>query len=563
MPIAKQLAAATVVVLLIAAGVVAVSGRRGDGDRADTAAAAAPLAPLPASAPLDRRIARLQTIVRAQPRSADRLTDLGVAYLQKVRETYDPAFYTRAEGVLKRAVGLAPRDTTALTGLAQLALGRHDFRLGLSRALVARRAAPASPVPYGALVDAQVELGRYDDAARARWQAMVNLRPDLASYARVSYFRELHGDLTGAVSAMRLAVSAGAGAAENIAYVQSLLGNLELTRGHVAAAQEAFATARTGDARYAPAQAGLAQVAVARGRLAEAIGLLAPVVDRLPLPQYAIALGEDELAAGRHAAARRTFALVDVERRLLQANGVNVDVELALFEADHGSTARGVRYARRAWAAAPSVRSADALGWALTRDGHPADGVRWARRALRLGWRDPTVLFHAGMSAKGAGDRDAARRWLRAALARTPRFLGAACAPRATGAEGARVRRVRARRARAPRARHGERAGPPARQLHRQPPREGPREQRSRRRPLHPRRGGDPDLPGARPPRLGGARAQARRGPPAARRGGRRPAAHAALRGAGPAVAPPGPGRACARRASSSWARRRSARSGG
>ena len=429
MPIAKQLAAATVVVLLVAVGVVAVSDRRGDGDRADTAAAAAPPAPLPASAPLDRRIARLQAIVRAQPRSAARLTDLGVAYLQKVRETYDPAFYTRAEGVLKRAVGLAPRDTTALTGLAQLALGRHDFRLGLTRALVARRAAPASPVPYGALVDAQVELGRYDDAARSL-QAMVDLRPDLASYARVSYFRELHGDLTGAVSAMRLAVSAGAGAAENIAYVQSLLGNLELTRGHVGAAQEAFATARSGDARYAPAQAGLAQVAVARGRLDEAIDLLTPVVDRLPLPQYAIALGEDELAAGRRAAARRTFALVDVERRLLQANGVNVDVELALFEADHGSTARGVRYARRAWAAAPSVRSADALGWALTRDGHPADGVRWARRALRLGWRDPTVLFHAGMSAKGAGDRDAARRWLRAALARTPRF-SALHAPRA------------------------------------------------------------------------------------------------------------------------------------
>jgi hypothetical protein len=82
---------------------------------------------------------------------------------------------------------------------------------------------------------------------------------------------------------------------------------------------------------------------------------------------------------------------------------VNTDVELAIFEADHGSPARGVRLARAAWAAAPSVRSADALGWALTRSGHRAEGLRWAHRALALGTRDPAFLAHAAL----AGDRAA------------------------------------------------------------------------------------------------------------------------------------------------------------
>ena len=78
--------------------------------------------------------------------------------------------------------------------------------------------------------------------------------------------------------------------------------------------------------------------------------------------------------------------------------------------------------ARRAWAGAPSVRSADALGWAHTRAGDPVAGVRWAHRALRLGSRDPMFLYHAGMAARAAGERSLARRWLTSALAANPRF---------------------------------------------------------------------------------------------------------------------------------------------
>ena len=61
--------------------------------------------------------------------------------------------------------------------------------------------------------------------------------------------------------------------------------------------------------------------------------------------------------------------------------------------------------ARRAWAAAPSVRSADALGWALHARRAPARrrsagrGARWrSARATRL------FLHHAGLIARGAGE---------------------------------------------------------------------------------------------------------------------------------------------------------------
>jgi tetratricopeptide (TPR) repeat protein len=350
------------------------------------------------------------------PGAARGYAALAGAYLQKVRETGDPTYYPKAQGLLSRALRLDPRSPDALTAAGTLALARHDFRAGLRYGLRAHRAAPELVEPYPVIVDARVELGRYEGAGRAL-QRMVDIKPGLASYARVSYFRELHGDLPGALAAMRLAVSAGGQAGENVAYVQTLLGNLELQLGHVGSARRAYEQALARFGGYVPAQAGLARTDVARGHLAAAIRRYRRVVERLPLPEYVIGLGEAEQVSGRSAQAHRDFALVDAEQRLLAANGVNTDVELALFGADHGSATRAVGVARRAWAQAPSVRAADALGWALTRAGRPDEGLRWGRRALALGSRDPSFLYHAGMTARAAGRPAAGARLLRRALA--------------------------------------------------------------------------------------------------------------------------------------------------
>jgi tetratricopeptide (TPR) repeat protein len=369
----------------------------------------------------DELIASLQAIVRANPRSADEYVLLADAYIQKVRETGDAGFYRRSEGVLAIARRLAPRDSAVYTGLGTLALSRHDFRAGLAYGLRAHALAPDLVRPLGVIVDAQVELGRYGDAGRTL-QRMIDAKPSLASYARASYFRELHGDLAGGERAMQLAVDAGGEAPENVAYVQSLLGQLELTRGEIGAAQRAYRLALYRFPGYAPAEAGLARVELARGRLHLGIRRLRGVVNRLPLPEYVIALGEAEQAAGLQRRGRDDLGLVDAERRLLAANGVNTDTEIALFEADHGSPARAVTLGRRAWRNAPSVRSADALGWARTVSGHPAAGLSWAHRALRLGSRDPMFLYHAGMSARAAGSRAEARTYLMRALSLNPHF---------------------------------------------------------------------------------------------------------------------------------------------
>jgi tetratricopeptide (TPR) repeat protein len=369
----------------------------------------------------DRQIAALEQSLAGNPAAAELYAALGNAFLQKARETGDPGFYGRAESAFEQGLRRDPHDAGTLTGLSALALARHDFKGGLRYGLRAHAEAPEVVRPYGVIVDAQIELGRYDDAARTL-QEMVDLKPNLASYSRVSYFRELHGDLRGAIEAMRLAASAGGDAPENLAYVQTLLGNLEFERGRLGASAAAHRLALSRYPAYAPAEAGLARVEAARGRLGGAIRRYRAVVARLPLPEYVIALGEAELAAGRVAAARRDLALVSVEQRLQQQNEVNVDTELAVFEANHGDADRAVGLARQAWSNAPSVRSADALGWALTRAGRPAEGLAWARRALKLGSADPAFLYHAGIAARAAGRDDLARRWLARSVSLNPRW---------------------------------------------------------------------------------------------------------------------------------------------
>jgi tetratricopeptide (TPR) repeat protein len=375
--------------------------------------AVAPAASRPARN-TDAEIARLQGAVRAAPRDVAARVQLAGAYLQKARETGDPAFYTRADGLLRAALAQRPGDHDALVASAGLALSRHDFRRGLELAQRARAARPAALAAYPALVDALVELGRFRAAERTL-QRLIDAKPGLAGYARVSYLRELHGDLAGAAAVMRRAVAAGGPARESVAAVQSLVGVLELARGHVVAAETAQRTALAALPGYPAAEAGLARLAAARGDLPDAIRRWRALSERLPLPEYVIGLGEALLAAGRDSAGRRELALVGAEQRLT-ASGVNVDAELAVYEADHGSPARAITLAGRAWRAAPGLRAADARGWAVTRSGRPEAGLRWAHRALRRGSRDAIFRYHAGMAALAAGRDAEGRRHLRLAL---------------------------------------------------------------------------------------------------------------------------------------------------
>jgi tetratricopeptide (TPR) repeat protein len=414
-------AAPPMAVFVALLGVLALVNRSPEPGIPELSGAASGLPRQPASLDAEGRIAQLQAAVRADPDAAGSYALLGDAYYQRARETGDPAYFTRAERSFAAALAREPDNVGAISGQATLADARHDFAEGLELARKARALAPQTALPYAPLADAQIELGRYGGAARTL-NRMVRLKANLTAYTRISYFRELHGDLSGALQAMRLAVSAGSGSPEGEAYAQGLQGKLLFDLGRYGAAERAYRQASAIDPGYPPALAGIAAIEAANGEPGPAIRHYRNVVERLPLPEYAIALGEAEQAAGRMVAARRDYALVAAQAKLLHANGVNTDVDLALFEANHGSPQRAVILGRRAWKQAPSVRSADAYAWALHAAGLIGPATRFSREAMRLGSRDPSFLYHAGVIARSAGQAERARHLLGSLLAQSPRF---------------------------------------------------------------------------------------------------------------------------------------------
>jgi tetratricopeptide (TPR) repeat protein len=376
---------------------------------------------VPAGASTQARIDGLEALIKDGGANPQTYAALGGEMLQRLRETGDPTLYPRAEMAFTEALKRDPSNLDAKVGIGTLALARHDFSGALRYGRAARQTDPGSFAPFAVLVDAEIELGRYGVAERTL-QQMVDFKPTLSSYARVSYFRELHGELEGAVAAMRLAAATAPGPGENSSYIQTLLGNLEFERGRLDAAEASYRGALAAFPGYPRATAGLAGVDAARRHFEPAIERLRRVVERLPLPEFVIGLGETQQAAGKTMAAQASYALVGVEAKLLRANGVNTDVDLALFEANHGSAAKGVVLGRRAWDEAPSVRSADAYAWALSRGGRDAAALRFSAEAMKLGSRDPSFLYHAGMIAKRAGRDESARRYLSQLVVQSPRF---------------------------------------------------------------------------------------------------------------------------------------------
>jgi tetratricopeptide (TPR) repeat protein len=406
-----------------AAAIAAAALSLGDALQGGSGQAASPLVPEPGvSSSAQPSIQQLQAQLRANPRDAHAYALLGVAYEQRARDTGDPTYYTKADGVLHRALALAPRDLVATNGLGSLALSRHRFRQALALGRRSLRLSRTTAVTYGIVGDALVELGRYPAAFRA-FDTMARLKPGLASYSRVAYGRELLGNSTGAIQAMKLAVDAATSEREPTAWTHWQLGKLYWSVGRLHAAEHEYRAALAAFPGYVYAFDALAQVEAARGHTARAISLERRAVDEIPLPQFVGLLGDLYRSSGQPALARRQYALVGVIQRLLVANGVKTDLETALFDIDHGIRLRhALMLARRAQADRPSIDGDDVLAWALARNGRCAEALGWSRQALRLGTLDALKLFHRGMIERCLGHHAAARRFLHRALALNPHF---------------------------------------------------------------------------------------------------------------------------------------------
>ena len=367
-------------------------------------------------------VARLESAVAASPDDARALALLGLGYQQLARETADASWLSRAESALERAGAEDRSDAVVASGLAQLAVTQHRFRAAVPLSRRALRLDPESAVARGALGDALLALGRHDEAFRV-YDRLAAMGPSVGAYARVATARQLLGRPAAALDAMALAIEAGSAIAEQEAWALTRYGTLLVAASRLDEADGAFRRALRLAPGYVHAQAGLARVAAARGRFDAAARRLHGVVERLPLPEYAVLLGDSLERAQRPRSAARAYGLVSTLERVLAANGVRTELSTALFDLDHNVRPHAaLARARSAYRSAPGLSAADAVAWGLYRTGSCRAARSWSRRALALGTRDGLFLYHRGMIERCLAGDSAARPWFRRALEANPTF---------------------------------------------------------------------------------------------------------------------------------------------
>jgi tetratricopeptide (TPR) repeat protein len=366
-------------------------------------------------------IASLQSRLKRLPGDYDAWASLGTAYVQQARITGDPSYYAKAAGVLRRSLDVKPSDNpAAVTGQAALAAARHDFARALRLTNKSLAVNAYSSATMAILVDSLVELGRYQDATKAL-QRFVDVKPGVPAFTRVSYNYELHGNLAGARFAMQRAL-ATAYSSDDRAFALFELGELAWNNGELAHAHALYRKGWAADHDYVANLYGLAKADAGLGDEQRAVQRYQRLVDRLPQPTYVIEYADLLTSLGRTARAAEQHTLIAAQERLFRSAGVNLDLELALYDASHGRPARALEEARAAWQDRRSVFVEDAYAWALHVNGRDAPAREHVVHAQRLGTRSALFAFHRGMIDRSLGRRAAGERWLERALAINPAF---------------------------------------------------------------------------------------------------------------------------------------------
>jgi tetratricopeptide (TPR) repeat protein len=376
------------------------------------------LAPTKENSAIDRRIAVLAKVAELHSERADVFVELGRAWIRKARETSDPGFFLNAGACADVALAGSPTDKLARDLKATVLLNHHQFREARDIARSILKDDPEAVSAWGSLSDALLELGELEEADRSA-QRMMDLKPNLASYSRVSYFQWLAGNTGAALESARLAIDAG-GDPQNAeprawAIVQAAM--LFWHHGDYAGADAGFRQALEVVSDYPPALVGRGRVAMAEGHPTQAAAHYERAFRASPLVETAWLLGEARELTGDDEGARRAFTHAEKEGKASDRRTLSL-----MYSSRKTNAAEALRLAEQERATRGDVYTEDALAWALYRQGRFADAQTAIGRARRYGTKDARLLFHEGAIEKALGHETVGNQLLAAALELNPKF---------------------------------------------------------------------------------------------------------------------------------------------
>jgi len=350
---------------------------------------------------------------------------LAMAYIQESRITGNHSYYDGAgleliEDVLKAD----PNDFEALCAKATILLSQHHFDEALIIGKKVIELNAYSAYGYGILTDAYVELGNYDKAIESA-DKMVSIRPDIRSYSRISYLREIFGDTEGAIEAMNLAIGAGVTGAEQTEWARVYLGHLHEMKGDIKQAAFIYQQALVHRPHYAYAQAGMGRIEKYNKNYEESIKYFTNAKNNLNDFYFSEELADvyQAMFKNKNAAAELNEAIkmlsYDEEELESESNhGHYSDKELSLlylkvYKYDLALKHALIEYNRRP----DNIEINQTLAWVHFRRGEYAASEKFIDKAMRTKSKNPKLLFQAGLIKAKSGKINTGKNLLKESLA--------------------------------------------------------------------------------------------------------------------------------------------------
>ena len=383
-----------------------------------------PLSKMPEWTNTKINAAKLFAAITKNPKDLKSQIALVNLFIMEARATGNYTYYDKAAMKYTNNILLAdPNNFQALTLKSLLYLSQHHFADGLAVATKARSINPYNAFVYGILVDGNVEMGNYDSAV-ANAQTMMSIRPDLRSYARASYLREIFGDYPGAIEAMRMAVDAGVPGDEGTEWSRVQLGHLYENYGDLKNAEMHYTIAAQNRNNYAYALAGLARVALYKKDYPKAISYYMQA-DTL-VNDFAI---KEELVdvyqlTGQNDMAAKTSKIVIDEMNVNAAGaaadeniGHYADRELAYAYLKTNDFDKALDHALAEYNRRPkNIDANETLAWVYYKKGDYAKALPYIEEALKTKSKNPSLLCRAGLIYQKNGDKVKAKQSLEGAF---------------------------------------------------------------------------------------------------------------------------------------------------
>ncbi|MGV3589126.1 MAG: tetratricopeptide repeat protein [Adhaeribacter sp.] len=368
----------------------------------------------------------LQRKLREKPNDLQSKLLLAFAFMQEARITGEhPYYYPAALNLINDILDQEPENPIlvyeATVAKASIQLSLHQFNEALATGKKALAINPNIASVYGVLCDANVELGNYEEAINMA-DRMTAIRPDLKSYSRISYLREIHGDLPGAIEAMEHAAAAGYPGLEQTAWTRFNLGSLYEKTGDLQKAAAVYERAMAEYPKYAFAIGGLARLAEKKNNPQDAIRLYTEAANVLPEFSFQEELVRLYQRQGETRTAANLMEELIEGLKEDQKSGHLMDLELAnIYLHLKNDPKTAMTYAIKEFKRRPNnIDVCKTLAAIYYKQQQYQQADFFLQKATRTNSQDPTLLCLNGLVKYRLGDRVAGETLIRKSLATDP-----------------------------------------------------------------------------------------------------------------------------------------------